>query len=343
MPIASVVSGNSKKKRKPTEVKFTRIKFKTIQMKRKLSIIVLLALFTLCYAEKVKLELNLKQGETYTQKLNSKTTTLHGVVDGKEVKTVLNISGRMNYKVLKYENSIYEVEAKFDSLFVTINSNNSDYKFNSETIDEKDTISSMLKLAKEKPFQFRITNLGKVLDVENIDIDSIIYRKFPQLSEKTKQQINEKLSQIYSKRAFQASLELRFLKFPDFEVTKGKSWKVKSKLESSTAKMESSTILNVETTYELKEINEKYYLITCNSTIQTADKNAYVKLNGYDVKFDIMTIQTEEAKVDKKTGWIMYSKIGNMTFGSSEIKKNEQMPNGMTIPIANGTETTITE
>jgi len=210
-------------------------------------------------------------------------------------------------------------------------------EFSSEKNDEKDIFSTILSAMKNKPFLVKMTKTGKVNEVKNIEsVFSGIFEKFPQLTDIQKQQIQSQLMQAYGEKAFKGNLEMCSAIFPDFQVSKGDKWIIKTKLESGMA-------ANMETTYELKEVNDSYCLLSGTSRIESADKDAYIQSNGMPLKYDMSGTMSSEIKINRKRGWIIESKINQALKGTAQVKDNPQMPGGMTIPMTMNNEMTITE
>lgn len=305
-------------------------------MKRILNFVFALILMTSCQAQKEKLELNLTKGETYTQKMISNMSVIQDI-NGQKVNINMSISGKMTYKVTDIQNSIYDLEVRYESLSMRMSLPNGVIEFSSEKIDEKDIFSSLLGIMKDKPFFVKMTKTGKVNEVKNIEaLFSNMFEKFPLLTEAEKQQFQSQLMQAYGEKAFKGNLEMCSAIFPDSLVSKGDKWIIITKLESGMA-------ANMETTYELKEVNDSDFLLSGTSKIETADKDAYIQTNGMPLKYDMSGTMSSEIKINKKSGWVIESKIKQTIKGTTQIKDNPQMPGGMTIPMTMVNQMTITE
>jgi hypothetical protein len=119
-------------------------------------------------------------------------------------------------------------------------------------------------------------------------------------------------------------------------VLKGDRWVIKTKLESGMT-------ADVKTTYELKEINEDFCLITGVSKIETANRDVYFITNGMPSKYDLTGTMISDFKIYRKSGWIIKSKISQNIGGTIQIKDNPQLPGGMRIPMTMNNETIINE
>ena len=305
-------------------------------MKKILGFVFLLLLVTSCEAKKERLELNLTKGETYTQQMASSMSILQ-TINGQEVKTNMSVHGNMTYKVIDIQNSVYEIEVRYESLALKMSMPGGTMEFSSEKNDANDILSTLLGVMKNKPFLVKMTKTGKVNEVKNIEnLFSDMFIKTPTLNEMQQQQIRQQLMQAYGEQAFKGNLEMCSAIFPDSTVTKGDKWVIKTKLESGMA-------ANMETSYELKETEDTFYIISGISKIVTADKDAYIQSNGMPLKYDMTGTMTSEIKINRKTGWVIESKTSQTIQGTAQIKDNPQMPGGMSIPMTMNNEMTVTE
>jgi len=306
------------------------------KMKRIVNLLIGLILLASCQAQKEKLELKLIKGNLYTQNITSNSTVIQ-TLNGQQMNINMTIKAKMTYKVIDIQDAVYNLEVRYESLIMKINLPNGVMEFSSEKNDEKDIFSTILGSMKNKPFLVKMTKSGKVNEVKNIElIFSEIFNKFPQLSEAQKQQIKIQLMQAYGEKAFKGNIEMCSAIFSDSPVSKGDKWTIKTQLESAmSAKMESI--------YELKEITDTDCQIIGNSTITTADKDAYIVSNGMPLKYDMAGTMTSDIRIDKNSGWILIAKIGQSIKGTAYVKDNPQTPGGMAIPMTMNTDMTISE
>jgi len=293
-------------------------------------------LLTSCHSQKVKLGLNLTKGEVYFQKMISNASVIQ-TVNGQEMKMNMILNGKMSYKVIDIQDSIYQMEVRYESLSMKMSLPSGVMEFNSEKNDEKDIFSSILGVIKNKPFLIKMTKTGKIKEVKNINLlFSNMFEKFPQLTDMQKQQIQNQLIQAYGEQSFKGNLEMCSAIFSDSPVSKGDKWEIKTKLETG---MDA----NMVSTYELKEINNSSYLISGASKIETAKKDPDIQSNGMPLNYNLSGTMSTEIKINRKSGWVIESKISQTIKGTAEIKSNPQMPGGMVIPMTMNNEMTITE
>lgn len=303
---------------------------------RKIYTLALTILFlTFAQAQKTTLSLKLETGKEYKQKTDSKVT-IEQDVSGQKMSIAMNIKGSMSYLVKSFENSNYDLEVEYESLSMIMDMPQGKMEFSSENKDSEDVFSKIVVEMVNKPFQVIMTNTGKIIKVNGIEtLFDTAFEKFPQIPEAQLNQIKAQLMNAYGEKAFKGNIEMISSVFPKNPVIVDESWVINTKLESGFA-------ADVTTTYTFKEENQDYHLIIGSSKIKTTDKDAYIKTNGMDMKYDLTGAMTSEIKLDKTSGWIIEAKMDQKIQGDAHIKENEQIPNGMKIPMIIKSETVIT-
>jgi hypothetical protein len=289
-----------------------------------------------CQTKKEKLQLNLEKGETYTLSINS-NASISQTLNNQQMNMNMGIVGKMAYKVTEIRDSVYDMEVTYESLSMKMELPNGILEFSSEKNDELDIFSTLLGMIKKRPFLVSMTKAGKITEVKNIEtIFSGLFDQFPQLTDAQELQLKDQLMQAYGEKAFKGNFEMVSAVFSYSPVSKGDKWVIKTQLESGMS-------ANMETTYELKEIDDKTIEISGNANIETADKDAYIQTNGMPMRYDLKGTMTSGIKLNRKTGWIVEAKVNQIISGSAQIKDNPQVPGGMTIPMHMKNEMTMTE
>ena len=305
-------------------------------MKKTINLLVVLFMFAFCQGQKQQLSLNLVKGDIYYQKMSTNSSILQSA-NGMEMNINMTIDSKMSYKVLDIQNSVYDIEVKYESLSMKMSMPNMNMEYSSEKNDASDIVSTLLSAMKNKPFIVKMTKTGKVNEVKNLEtLFSTIFEKTPQLTDIQKQQIQNQIMQAYGEKAFKGNLEMCSAIFNESAVSKGDKWIINTNLESGMS-------ATMTTTYELKEIGDSYCIINGNSTIQTANKDAYVESNGMPMKLDLTGTMSSDIKINKKTGWVIESKTNQTIKGAAEIKDSPNMPGGMKMPITMTNVMTITD
>lgn len=207
-------------------------------------------------------------------------------------------------------------------------------EFRSDKKDKQDVLSSILSKMTEKTFNVKMGKNGKIIEVNNIEsqIESLI-KDLPQLPENQLAQIKAQIINAYGEKAFKGSYEMITAIYPDRPVKQGDKWTIHANLESGMSAL-------MTTEYELTDLRSNYAIVKGNSQIETADKDAYVPINGMPTRHDLAGSMSSEIKVDKSTGWIIEAHINQKIAGDTYIQANAELPNGMKIPITIKTEMT---
>ena len=304
-------------------------------MKKICTLIFALMILTSGMAQKKDLILKLEAGKEYKQVTSSKAT-INQNINGQQMDMVITIKGSMSYLVKAANEKDYDMDVKYEKLSMNIQLPETTLEYNSEKNDEQDILSSILGEMKNKPFQVKMAQNGKISEVKNIDSlwESAI-NKFNQLPEGQAKQMKTQLMNAYGEKAFKGNIEMVTAIFPSEPVSEGDVWTINTKLEAGMSG-------DVTTNYKFVERNNDYILITGDSKIATADKDAYIESNGMPMKFDLSGTIASEIKIDKTSGWIIDAKINQEIKGDVYLKENPQMPDGMKIPMTMKNEMTIT-
>ncbi|MCW3787349.1 DUF6263 family protein [Plebeiibacterium sediminum] len=288
-----------------------------------------------CFAQKSTLQLNLKQGQEYLQKQDSKIN-IEQNLSGMTINIVMNIYGVMSYNVDKVNSDSYDLSVKYKSLKMNMQMPQGSMEFSSDKIDETDMFSTILGEMVGKTFYITMLKNGKIKEVRNTDVlFASIYDKLPNAPEAQVAQVKKQLQDAYGGDALKGNLEMVTSIFPDQPVKLGDTWNVSTNMNSGFSALMNST-------YKYLEEGSDFYLIGGDSSIKTEDTDTYVENNGMQMKYNLSGSLVSKIKIDKSSGWIMEAKIDQELKGNTEIKGNAQMPNGMSIPMVMKNDMTIT-
>ncbi|MEN8120080.1 MAG: DUF6263 family protein [Bacteroidota bacterium] len=304
-------------------------------MRKFFNLILVSFILTSCQAQQTELKLNLEKGKEYKQIIDSKATIIQDF-NGQKMNTEMTTKRSMSYLVKVVNENDYEMEVKYDSLSMSMQLPQGTMEYSSEKNDEQDIYSMIFAGMKNNPFQITMTKSGKITEIKNIELFfTSTFSKFSQIPESQMEQIKALLIKAYGEKSFKGDIESVTAIYPDKSAVKGESWEIKTKLETAMS-------ADMTTTYKYAESNSNYNLIVGDSKITTADKDAYLEINGMPLKFDLTGNRSSEIKVDKTSGWIIEAKINQDIQGDAYIKGNPQMPDGMKIPVVMKNDMTLT-
>ncbi len=305
---------------------------------KNLSILTLfVTILTFGFSQKENLEFKLTKGQIYNQNMNCNMTVSQKVND-QNIDIDMSIKGNITYNVTDIKDNNFHIDVQYNSLSMTMDMPNGPIEFSSAKKGDDDVMSNVFKALTKKPFVIVMSKAGKVIEVKNIDkaFDEIL-DSFSQLNRQQKKQIKDQLAQSFGEKSFKNNLEMSSAIFPDHFVSLGEKWVISSKLESGMS-------ADIETTYELAEVNETSYLITGISIIKSISNTEYqLSSNGMEMKYDLKGDMTSRIKIHKNSGWTIESTIEQNIEGITFIKPSEQMPEGMKIPMKMKNEMTLSE
>lgn len=305
-------------------------------MKKILTLVVGLTMLLAGHAQKHDLVLNLTKGEVYTQRTVS-DISIYQKVNGQDMDLSMSIGTKMTFKVKDYQNSVYDMEVKYESITMKMSVMNNDMTFSSDGNDTNDILSGVLGSLKDKTFGMKITKKGIVKEVNGLDeLFLSSFENNPHLPDFQKKQMTEQVKQSLGEKTFKNNIEMTLSVFNDAPVSKGEKWTINSKIESGISS-------NIISEYELKDITQDNYHIIGHSKIETDNKTDYVETNGVFIKHDIAGTMISDIQIDKKTGWTTQATISQAMEGTNYVKETAQMPDGMTIPLTINTKMTITD
>jgi hypothetical protein len=304
-------------------------------MKFLFSLILLLLVLIQVKAQKVKPALNLTKGNTYYM-ISSTNSDILQTFNGQDNKIKLALSFKMVFKVNDILDSLYSMEVSYQSLNMKICTANGDLEIDSKKNDSMDIQSEMVNAMMDKPFNITISKSGKVKSVENVeDLITNSINSFPQVDTAKRKKIKSQFIQFFGAKAFKENLELATAIFPEGYVRKNRKWILNTRLESNMT-------ANLQTTYQLLDIEDDCYLIRGNGIIVTDDNAGATSINGLPVKYHLTGTMICDIEADRSTGWVTELNLNQTMTGDFEIQDNPKMPGGMTIPITinNGQTTT---
>lgn len=283
-------------------------------------------ILTSCQSQSTDLSLRLEKGKEYRQITNSKATIIQEV-NGQKMNMVMTIAGTMTFFVNDVSANGYSMDTQFETLSMAMQMPQGTVNFSSEKKDPNDVFSTILGAMKDKTFEVVMSKSGKITEIKNVEaLWGTAINQFEQLPEMQKEQIKAQIMKAYGAEALKGSIEMVTAIYPDKPVNKGDKWTIDTKLESGMS-------ANMTTDYEFSDLTSDFALIKGNSSIVTADKDAYIESNGMPMKYDLTGSMISEIKVDNNTGWIIEAKINQEIKGDAYIKENPQAPNGMKIPM----------
>ncbi len=277
-------------------------------------------------AQPVTLALHLETGKVYWQKSSIQSTIVQDL-DGQEMKIVSNVNTVVANKVLEEKADSYLMEVAYVNLGMSADMPQGKSDFNSDKQGDKDAYSQLLADMTAKPFHCTMLKNGRITEVKGLEpiIDSAFARstKIPkQVAELAKKQMID----TYGNNALISSSGTAGWLLPDKPVKTGDKWTTESHINTSFQ-------LSVKSENTLTELQDEFAIITSTSTVEVPHQETFIEIAGALVKYNLKGTMTSEAKVDRKSGWIISSNATMEVEGTTFMKGDDDIPEGMTIPM----------
>jgi hypothetical protein len=292
-------------------------------MKKTLTLLMLLTSIC-CYAQKVKLVLNLKIDSVYYLD-NTASLTMVQSIAGQEQKINTEINGRIANKVIAIRDTVYEIEVRYKTISMRMGMMGQVMDFNA---DKTDTFSKIMMTIRDKPFTMFMSKTGRVVDIKNTDsLYKGMFDSFPQVTDAQKVQFKTQMEESFGNEAIKNSFQDVFPILPGAKTAVNDTWVANTAITSTLS-------AKVKTTYTLIGMNKAVYTINSKAVIYS-DKNPEYKVSGgLSMRFiDITGTSNAEITIDKATGWLSASKTIKTIKCTAEIKDSEKVPGGMIFPM----------
>ncbi|QDH78375.1 hypothetical protein FKX85_04690 [Echinicola soli] len=309
---------------------------------KNLSLLLLIcALMASCQSKKVLLRLDLAEGETYYQK-STMASHISQEFGGNNIDIDMNIVGDMSLKVLEVDNESYLMEAKFDKMGMEMKMPMMNMAFSSEDADKEGSnpLSKMFGRMAEKPFRIKMSKKGKILEVTGMEqafssaVDEIAGEHEDDQLDKVKSQ----MKQNFGKNGMLGNLQLTSPVFPENKVEPGDTWDV-----AITSSMNGVDADHQITYTYVKKEGDQYYLKANGNTKMAQSEKVDPALMPFPMTYDMGGTLNATITLDAKTGWIKTIDLDQTMEGFVEIEKNEQLPDGMSMPMEINMKTKVTD
>ena len=297
-------------------------------MKILLTLSLLLAsIFT--YAQKVKLTLNLEKDSTYYLTTNA-NMDIDQLINGVHQKVTTAITGKMAHKVLSVKDTVYEMELEYKSLGMRMQVGDKVMEFS--TGGGKDDIASKLMSGMmNKPFLMTMSKSGRVLAIKNLDtLYTSMFSNLPPITDIQKAQFKARMQLSFGEKSIRGNIQDAFIIYPKIMVEKKDTWTTNTTIESN------SVSVKTKMNYVLDDITNDSYMVN-GSALIISDKAKlpdYMLSNGIMMRLvDMNGTATAKLRIDKKSGWIIQTKVTKMIKCSVQIKDTPKTPGGLTYPM----------
>jgi hypothetical protein len=279
----------------------------------------MLLLFSCKNKEKITLQYNFKQGETLKQNMVMTMDLVQKFME-QEMKVSITMGIKTTFDVKESRENSYTLEVNYKELKVDVGMPGMDagtISFDSNTDEDVATqtnLGPMFKAIINKPFEIVMNKTGKVESVKGLDtfLEAMFNTFDDNVSEEIRQQMAAQFGSQFSEEAFKSQFEQNTGYLPDKPVGTGDSW------NSKITTMASNFKLNINATSTLKSIEDNVINLDIEGTI-SAPEGYEQEINGMKTKISLKGTQKGIIKLNKDTGWIIFSDITLNFNGEIEV------------------------
>ena len=291
--------------------------------------------FTYSFAQNIRPSLHLTIGETYYLTSASNSTNMQGV-NGRENRVNVSATLRLAFKVTAVEDTLYLMDASYQSIDMRITMADTTIKMNAITSGKLDTPSSMLSKMINKPFELAMSARGKVKSIKQINVViTAAVNSFPIRDSTKSTQVMSQFEQSFGENAVRGILEQGIAVFPDKPVSKNTQW-------TNNIYPATPYPMKLQTVYRLFDESGAVYEVYGDGTMSSDTTAKPLEINGLPMKYEFSGTALTDIKVNKATGWISEINEREWISGDIQILDTPKTPGGMIIPMTFATETTIT-
>jgi hypothetical protein len=280
-------------------------------------------------AKKLDLKLKLKKGQKFAMRTVTDQKILQTVM-GQEQKMNQMTAIGMSFEVLAVDTdgaisikTIYQtIQARIESLMGVM-------EYDSTKPEETGANNPMLAIYKAmlgQSFVMKMSPKGGIIAIEGID--EMMEKMIDKMAtdENMKQQMKEMMKNFISEEKMKEMSASMVTAFPPEPVAVGDSWTNKMSISAGFP-------MEIDTTCTLTEYKDGIFTIRTNSKIEPPDKAEPIEMGPVKMTMRMKGEQKGTTEINEATGWMVRSKV-NMNFsGELKMEPNEQMPEGMTIPM----------
>ncbi len=256
--------------------------------------------FTTVLAQKTELKYNLQTGREYIQEITTESKIQQHIM-GMDMEIGNTMVMEIGYKILNKDGRYYDMEVRYISMSMEMDTPYGTNLLNTESADENDPGSMMMSKMMNIPFGMRMRDDGKVEEIKNLDaLFSNLKEGMGDINDPQMMQLNAQLQQQFSEQAMKSQVESYAKIYPDEPVAVGDQWE-------STMEMVSMMPMTVNSVYQFMGEKDGLYHIQGLSEIKSTDMPA--EASGMNMTMDMGGNQTFSFLIDKSTGWLSQATI----------------------------------
>lgn len=290
-------------------------------------------------ADKIDLKFNLKQGQSYRMRMvmdQKISQTMQGQEQNINQKMVMGVG----FDVQEVDtNGIISLKTTYQTLQVQMDGPMGTIEYDSTrpqtSVDPNDPNEQMARMITAiydamvgQSVIVKVTPKGKTLAIEGLDaMMAEMVEKMAAGDEAAKEAMKQMMENFASEDKVKEMSDPMMTPFPKEPVGIGDSW-------YDIATVSVGFPIDVDTTYILKARKDGVAVIDMISKIDLGNDIPLADTGPVQMSMQMAGTQAGSLEIDEATGWTIRGRISMQFTGVTKIAANEQMPEGMTIPMS---------
>ena len=289
-----------------------------------------------CAAEKIDLKLRLKPGQKYGVRVITDQKISQTMQEQEQKIDYLTDMG-MGFEVLAVDaDGTASVQITYQTIRAKMSGPIGMIEYDSTEPDaavgeddtEKQMIGQMFEGMVGLSFVMKVNTQGKVVEVKGFK------EMMQQMAEKIgaddpaeNEEIKEFLKNFLSEDKVKMMGSNMALAFPSQPVGIGDSWTDKETMSVGFP-------IEIDNTYTLKESKNGVAIVDISSMMDLGENGASIEIGPMKMNMEMTGSVQGTSEINEASGWMIRSKMKMQLAGQMSIAPNEQMPEGMTVPMS---------
>ncbi len=287
--------------------------------------------------EKFDLKLNLKKGQKFGLKMVS-DQKISQTMMGQQQKMNRMIAMGFSFEVLAVDaDGNISIKTTYQTIHIKMEGPMGVMEYDSTRPEEAgaaNPMSAMYKAMLGQSFVMKLSPKGGVLDIKGMD--EMIAKMIDKMAtnEAMKQQAREMTKNFINEDKMKEMSGTMVAALPQKPVGIGEAWTNKISIPAGFP-------MEIDITNTLTDHKDGMITIQTNAKIETGDQPKPIEMGPMKMTMKMKGAQKGTIQIDEATGWIVRSKTDVNFTGEMKMEPNEQMPQGMTIPVTVEGVTTV--
>ena len=301
-----------------------------------LCIVLMAVIFAQAKTDKIDLKLNLQKGQKFGMLITT-DQKIAQTMNGQEMKmSQLMTMGLVSEVVDVNDKGIISIKMTYETMKGKMESQMGIIEFDSTKPQQEDVnnpqaqmVAGMYKAMVGAGLIMKYNPKGEVVGMEGFDamMDKMVDgmgASDPNMAKSMKEMFRKMMSEDNLEQMNNGTMAA----FPDGPVGIGDIW-------YDTMSLNMGFPIDMDSTYVLKARKDGVALLDVISKMDMGDEESkLIEMNGMSMNMQMTGGMQGNMEVDEATGWMLRSKTDMRFSGVIKMSPNEQMPDGMTIPMS---------